>query len=62
MSAVRLITAEEYDHLRNRITEMEATIERLKAIADSQASVLRGLTEWAEALPEQARDIWARTE
>ena len=45
-----------------RITELNATIERLKAIADSQASVLRGLTEWAEALPEQARDIWTRTE
>ena len=49
---------------RDRLAKAEAALEerdaeakRIAAIASSQSNVLRALTEWAEDLPEQARNV-----
>lgn len=39
------------------IAELEAENKRLQKTANSQAAVLRGLTEWVEKLPEQAWEV-----
>ena len=45
------------DELVGALGAAEEELVKKKAMAARQASILRGLGEWVETLPEQARDV-----